>query len=186
MALIDRHAQVGGAGKRVLIRVSKVLRIVNNNKNSQNCAHFVVASDDNGVVSSVLRKPRRHKVKRILDDIVIPGSAIETDCHSTHEMMGAYGAKPPLAIFNPNSSCEIPNQTKQNHGFMQYVNLSFHNQYRGVNLENSWLYAKEYQFKYNRRKRSAETFWDLISEFPLFNCGELVRVEQKNLLAICS
>jgi hypothetical protein len=69
---------------------------------------------------------------------------------------------------------------------MQYLNLSFSNQFRGVSLENAWLYFKEYEFRYNRRSRSADTFKDLISGFPSFDDRSLQQIKAANFIQASS
>lgn len=65
---------------------------------------------------------------------------------------------------------------------MQYFNLSFSNQFRGVTLEKAWLYLKEYEFRYNRRTRSGETFNDVVSGFPRFDQTSIERMRATHFI----
>jgi transposase len=182
MALIDRFATVGGEGQDVLVRIEKILRIVNQKDGSPNCAYLLVVADEKKAIISILQMPRRHRIKRLLDAVKANGSFCYTNCIFTYRSLNAHGQKNPLAHFEPQSSSCKPKQAFLAHGLMQYINLSFHDQFRGVSLENSWLYLKEYQFRYNRRNKSSQTFWNLISEFPNFEKTEIDLLRQKSLM----
>lgn len=182
MALIDRSVTVGGESKPVLVRIEKILRVANEMRNSPNCAYLLIAADEEKAVISALQIQRRLRVRRLLDAMKVSGSPCYTDCMFTFRSLNAYGHKPPLAHFEPQSSYYRPKQANIAHGLMQYINLSFHDQFRGVTLKYLWLYLKEYQFRYNRRNKSYQTFWNLVSEFPHFDASEIDSLRQRSLL----
>jgi hypothetical protein len=51
-------------------------------------------------------------------------------------------------------------------GLSGYFRRPLKYNYRRVDCENLWLYLKEFEFRFNRRRRSEETFWDLVGAFP--------------------
>jgi hypothetical protein len=103
-----------------------------------------------------------------------------TDCYWTHRLLESYGASGPLADFRPAFFFEdapIPDVAK---GFISYFWKSFADQFRGVNLENLWIYLKEYEFRFNRRHRSQTTFWDMIARFPPLGLSDIERLRLAN------
>lgn len=182
MAALDDQIQIGRAGTPVVIRLTKILRVINRQANTQNSAMVLLICDGTRVDSTVIVRPRKKEIHAIVRAKVNPLSHLVTDCHWTLRVVGAYGSARPIAEYVPDFYLGRAGSENQNQGFMQYFNLSFSNQFRGVSLENAWLYLKEYEFRYNRRNRSAETFRDLVSRFPSFDQKNLDRIKARNFI----
>lgn len=182
MAALDENIQVGGAGEPVAIRLTKILRIINSRANTPNSARVLLLCDRHRVNSTVIVRPRQKELRAVIAAKVNPSSRLITDCYWTFRALSNYASARPVAEHVPRFYLDQAGYENLNHGFMQYFNLSFANQFRGVSLENAWLYLKEYEFRYNRRSRSADTFPDLISSFPSFDQNNLERIKADNFV----
>ncbi|MGY6550346.1 MAG: transposase [Erythrobacter sp.] len=182
MAAIDHGILIGNPTKMVMARMFKVLRITNTRPNVQNSAIVLMLTDGKRVNSTVVVKPRQKSLRAIIKSKVHPHSRIGTDCYWTFRTLSNYSSGRPIAEFLPEYYFDRSAEDNQNHGFMQYFNLSFKDQFRGVRLENAWLYLKEYEFRYNRRYRSSETFSDMVSKYPTFCYDRLAQIKAMNFV----
>lgn len=182
MAALEARRPLGTQGGPVVVRLTKVKRIINFQRNKPNAAAVLLLCDRNSVDATVVAQPRQKNLRAVIAAKVNPGSHLITDCHSTFRVLSNYSSGRPIAAFIPDYYGDRPGFEDLNHGFMQYLNLSFADQFRGVSLENAWLYLKEYQFRYNRRNRSADTFKDLVSEFPSFDEQSLKLIKEANFI----
>jgi hypothetical protein len=64
-------------------------------------------------------------------------------------------------------------------GFQSYFLWPFQTHHKYASRAHVWLYLSEFLFRYNRRHRSAQTYWDMISAFPdlTMRSGMLVGTE---------
>lgn len=182
MAALDDRELVGGPGEMVMCRLVKVLRITNRRKNAQNSAMIFLLSDAKRVNATVIIRPRQKSLRRVISSKVVTGSIMGTDCYVTYRSLSNYNSGKAIAQFIPdyfNRDIVKPNLM---HGFMQYFHLSFADQFRNVSVKNSWLYFKEYEFRYNRRHCSSRTFGELTSRFPHFDDGSIARLRARNIV----
>lgn len=184
MAAIDDKTRLGTGGKPVVVRFFKIRRIINPHTNTQNSAMVMVMCDGKSVNSTLVFRPRVKELRPIIRLKINPFSKIITDDYLTFRVLSNYNSGVPVAEFSPDYYHSKPGYENLNHGFMQYFNLSFSNQFRGVNLENAWLYLKEYEFRYNRRNRSAGTFADLVSCFPSFDEDNLALIKARHSILV--
>ena len=182
MGSLDAGSLLGGPGETVVIRLVKVLRITNPLRNVPNRAAVLLLSDLKRVNSTVVVRPRQKNLRTVITAKTHPLSRLVTDCYWTFRALSNYSSGQPIAEHIPDYYNDRPGCENLNHGFMQYVHLSFADQFRGVSLENAWLYFKEYEFRYNRRSHSAETFKDLVSAFPSFDAHSLMRLRAANFI----
>jgi hypothetical protein len=176
MAAIDERCLIGGAGKTVAARLVKILRVTNTRKNVQNSTNVLLLSDATRVRATIISRPSQRSLRAIIDRQVRPRSRLVTDCLWSFRVLKNYSSGRPIAEFIPDYFMDRPPHENLNHGFSQYLNLSFADQYRGVTLDKAWLYIKDYEFRYNRRARSAETFREMTSSFPLLDKKSLCRI----------
>lgn len=176
VAAIDEACLIGGASETVMAKLVKMLRVTNTRRNVQNSATVLLLCDAKRVRATVVSRPSQRCLRAIISKQVRPGSRLVTDCFWSFRVLSNYSSGRPIAAFVPDYFIDRPPQENLNHGFWQYLNLSFANQYRGVTLDKAWLYLKEYEFRYNRRTRSAETFSDMTSCFPLLDQESLRRI----------
>jgi transposase-like protein len=176
MALADAQDNFDKDCKFIAVKIVKLLRVVNTVIQKQNSVKILLISDGKRVNSTIIGKMDQKSLRRVIERKIDPGHRIKTDCYDTYNVLRNYSSGRPISEFLPELFCDKNSVANANHGFMQYVNLSFHDQFRGVNLENAWLYLKEYEYRFNRRCRSADSFADIISYFPEFNSVNLLQV----------
>lgn len=177
MAAIDEQRLLGAAGETVIVRLAKILRIANARKNVQNNATVLLMCDGSRVNSTIIVGPSQKRLRAVIAKKLWPLSLLLNDCYFSFRVLSNYSLKTPIADFAPDYVFEWPPHENFNLGFLQYLNLSFADQFRGVSLDKAWLYLKEYEFRYNRRARSKETFSDLISYFPSLDEESLTRIK---------
>ena len=182
MAQIDRAKTLGQPNQDVMANIVTVRRILNNRKNCANSASILLLSDSARVNSTVLGERQLKNVKEIVKKKVNPDSNLVSDCYWTSRFFSNYGKQRSLVNFTPDYFFKNLHIRNLNHGFMQYFNLSFADQFRGVSLQNAWLYFKEYEFRFNRRDVSETTFWELVNNFPTFEEDQMEQVRNDNFL----
>lgn len=182
LAALDSGERLGTPGDAVTAGMFKVLRISNTTRNSQNSVHFFVLADNSRVDVTVVTKPRQKNLRSVIEQKVNYGTSILTNCYATFRILSNYESGKPISEFIPDLYDQDLHRQNSIHGFMQYFNMSFPDRFRGVTREKSWLYAKEYEFRYNRRITSADTFHDMISRFPIFNNSETDAVKRKSYI----
>jgi transposase len=182
MAALDEGQLLGGVGETVMIRLTTVLRISNPCKHVRNSAKVLMLSDSRRVNSTVVVRPRQQSLRAVIGRKVDPRSHLVTDCYWTFRVLENYSSGNPIAAFVPQHFSDRPAHENLNHGFLQYLNMSFADQFTGVTLEKSWLYFKEYEFRYNRRSRSAQTFWDMVTSFPEISQEAIDQMRSRHLV----
>lgn len=183
MAAIDEQHQVGAAGEPVIVRLVKIRRVTNTRRNVQNSATIFLICGRARVDAMIIVRPSQKLLRAVIGAKVQPLSRVITDCYWSFRVLSNYSSGVPIAEFVPDYFLYRPPTENLNHGFMQYLNLSISDQFRGISLEKAWLYLKEYEFRYNRRTRSAETFRDMTSGFPSLSENDLARLRAASFVA---
>lgn len=183
LAVLDEGQLLGRKDRPVCVRLVKLLRVVNKTKGSQNSVQILLMSDGSRVEATPVIYPRAQNLRPHISAKVVIGSRIITDCFWTFRTLTNYGGQKSWLEFDPDHYATSHASENMNHGYFQYLNLSFADTFRGVALDNIWLYLKEYEFRYNRRNRSAETFWDMVSQFPRLDTASIERVKQASFIA---
>ncbi|MFO6446968.1 hypothetical protein ACLBKU_07450 [Erythrobacter sp. NE805] len=179
LAALDAGQRLGSAGGVVTTRLTKIRRIVNDRANKQNAAMVLVICDGSRVDCTIVAQPRTRQLRKVVALKCHRQSKIVTDCFVTFKALSNYGSNKPIAEFSP--SFERRSETERSvHGFLQYLNLSFADQFKGVQLDHAWQYFKEYEFRYNRRHRSGSIFWDMVARFPPLGPAQVTALEQRN------
>lgn len=182
LAALDDPKGIGGKHQPVTVNVYTVLRIVNKRRNARNVAHAFVLADAQRVCAFVVRHLKARKLHAAIAQKVLPGSRCVTDCQWTRSLLSSYGNQRPNVDFQSPEALTSCNPDISAAGFMQYMRLAYKDQFRGISIENSWLYFKEFEFRYNRRIRSQETYWDILAEFPRLTSTTEQRLRSRNLL----
>ncbi|MBD2843550.1 transposase [Erythrobacter sp. KMU-140] len=181
LAALDAKVRLGHASRPVLCRVITSRRIQNNQRNTRNIARILIFADGTSIRTSVIFRPKRSDILALIKSNIVDGALLFTDCYWTSRTLSAYGTAKPLAHHVPNGLEHLHFHGDPISGFASYFRQSFFDQYRGVTLEKFWLYLKEYEFRFNRRRTSSATFWDMISEFP-----DLADRDRRQLKDSCS
>lgn len=145
------------------------LEIINNVRTGphhRDIANILLAAAGQRVEVAVIDEVRRHTVKRTMSDLMPGQKEILTTCYRTSRVFAAYGARKPLATFTPCHFIDHLEEVDTISGFMSYFLWPFRTNHRHVSHAHLWLYLKEFQFRYNRRHRSRDTYWDMVSAFP--------------------
>lgn len=180
LAAIDENEKVGGQGKVVMARVETLRRVVNKTKNSPNKARIIVLADDRKALSTVISKPSTTDISSLIQRKVYEDSRLVTDCYATWRLFSNYGANRPLVIHQPTFFLDNPLMPDVAKGFVSYFWKSFIDQFRGVNIEYLWRYLKEYEFRFNRRSHSQDTYWQMLSQFPSLTPHDIQRLTMAN------
>lgn len=133
---------------------------------SQNTANVLFVASQSRIDCAVVTDPRRHSLRSAIARLMPGERNLITTCHRTAKILSAYGLRKPLAKFMPTFYLDHPNERDLISGFLSYFLVPFKTHHKHASRENFWLYLKEFQFRYNRRHRSGETYWDMVSTFP--------------------
>lgn len=179
MAAIDTPKKVGGVGKEVIVRLAKFEGISINNREGLNIASGFFVADETCVLSTVIGKARRPVLRQTIERKVAEGSVMRTDCSWTYSRLTSAGTRGSAVELVPSYMIDDPNRPDTIRSFMNYLRRPMRNNYRRVDRSHLWMYLKEFEFRYNRRKCSHTTFWDLIEIFPPIST-ELVQWNMSN------
>ena len=166
LAAVDLRRALGAPGEYLEVRVEPVRGATLPMSNRTTPASVLFIEAQGRVDSIVLDTTRRYRIRRLLLDRVRPGARVFTTCHSSWRMIHNY--RSPLS-----SSIEFMRRRPCNEsrpdgitGLLSSFRRGLRAQHQAVELQNLWLYLKEYEFRYNRRMRSQETLWDMLASFP--------------------
>lgn len=164
MASVEQSENLAFGSEPVQVRLEAVHH-VRSSTPQQKSVNVLIAADSERIDTFVIENPRRHTLLAALR-IRPYEHELFTTCYRTARVFSAYGLRRPAADFNPAYFLDNPQRADYPHGFLSYFLCPFQNNHKSVSREHLWLYLKEFQFRYNRRFRSGDTYWDLISNFP--------------------
>ncbi|NCP12694.1 MAG: hypothetical protein GW858_00850 [Sphingomonadales bacterium] len=180
MAALDDSAILGGHDRPVFVRLEKVSPIVRQTKGKHAYARVMIANDGSAVRTVVITKSNPNFVRDALRSKAHPDSPIVTDCTSTFGLLSDSTSKWKIR-YHPRILELYPELWQQNYGFLKYFLLMLRTQHKGVSHHRLWLYLKEAEFRYSRRQRSHETFWDLVAQFPILTPERKRGLERRNI-----
>ena len=176
MAGIDAERCIGQPDELYEVRIEFLAGVRTTRYPTRGSARAVLLGDHTGVQATLIGKPRRHILRSIMADKTIPGARAVTTCKYTHAILSEYDTRRPcaelVAEFKPPELAGV----NPINSFLNYFRRPMRSTHRRVDYENLWKYLKEFEFRFNRRPRSHETFLDLISHFPDLSparCDEL-------------
>ena len=165
MAAIDENRMLGGQDEPVFIRLETIRPVIRRAKGKHGSARILIANDGSSVKAVVIAQSTPKHVREALSVKANPNSHILTDCLRTLNLLDDRSSKRRVS-YQPFIPSALSDLQKQNYGFLRYFQLMFRTQHKGVSHHKLWLYLKEAEFRYSRRNRSHETFWDLVGQFP--------------------
>lgn len=174
MAALERLSAIAAPGQDVEVRVETLHR-VRSGTTSPNVASVLFAAKSGKIDCEVLSACRQHLARPAISKMVPGHGELRTTCDRTARLLSAYGARAPLASYMPCYFVDHPGEVDAIKGFLSYFLWPFQNHYKHASHEHLWLYLKEFQFRYNRRHRSADTYWDMISAFPVLDQVEAAK-----------
>jgi len=166
MAEIERITPLASEGQDLEVRVES-LRRVRSGTSGLNRATVLFAARDGKIDCEVISACRQHIALEAVASIVPSHGKLRTTCYRTARLFSAYGARRPRAEFVPCYFVDHPDQVDAIKGFQSYFLWPFQTHHKHASQQHLWLYLKEFQFRYNRRHRSADTYWDMVSAFPV-------------------
>lgn len=166
MAALERATRHPAPGVQVHVRLETLHR-VRSSTSQRHTANVLFAATQERLDCTVVSAPRRHSVRAAVLDLMPGHGTLLTSCYRTSRVMAAYGGRHPLASFVPTYFLDHDEQIDRITGFLSYFREPFNNLYKHVSREHLWLYLKEFQFRYNRRHRSRDTYWDMVGAFPV-------------------
>ncbi len=165
MAEIERAVPIAGPNQDIDVRVESIRRVRSGSTGS-NRATILFAARDAKVDCEVISACRRHIALKAVARMAPDHGALRTTCHQTARLFCAYGARVPRAEYVPCYYLDHPDEVDAIKGFQSYFLWPFQTHHKHASRAHVWLYLKEFQFRYNRRHRSAETYWDMVNVFP--------------------
>ncbi len=128
----------------------------------------------------VVGRARRSLLASILREKVEQGVKIETECLATYRVLSDHDRRPAIAEYRPDTYQAYLNYRSTIGKFWSFANRAISTTYRHVDRRYLWKYLKEFEFRFNRRDRSEETYWDMVSTFPLFSDANLLSAMRAN------
>lgn len=180
MAAIDRHKYIGTFGEQVFVRVLNIKRLRVQGKKGKKRANVLAIADDKNILNTVIEQVRRAPISAILDEKIAVKAEVCTDCYETYRILSAYGSRPEKARFLP---FWAPNRKSQSDTIASYwatTSRSLSSTHKHLDRFHLWKYLKEFEFRYNRRWKSDQVFWDLVSSFPRLDCQYVEELRQWN------
>lgn len=180
MAAIDQQKCIGVFGEQVFVRVMKVKRLRVSGKKGTNRSNVLAIADDKRILNTVIGQARRTPISAILDEKIVKGAEVCTDCYETYRILSAYGSRPEKARFLPfwDTGRKMQNDTITS--FWTTSSRAFASTHKHLNRSHLWKYLKEFEFRYNRRWESEQIFWNLVSDFPRLDAQSVENLRQWN------
>lgn len=167
MALLEGQRSIGGPGVYVHIDEALFRGIIGGNPRNRQIIFGMATKDC--VVSFAIENRKAVTLLPLIQKYVHPESIIVTDSHRSYARLARLGWRHEIvnhAKFlwvNENGIGQSQIETYWGH-----LKRSFRATHLHIDQKNIWKYIQEFNFRYNRRHRSGEIFWDMISCFPPF------------------
>ncbi len=168
LAALDAEKKVGAPGLCVEIRIEELSGVRTRGYPSRGVARAVIIGDGHDVQTTLIGRARRHTLRAVIADKLVPDAVPVTTCEYTHRVLTEFGTRPTDVSLVP----QLPMPGSRGNpitGFLTYFRRPMRNVYRRVDYRNLWKYLKEFEFRFNRRSRSHETFPDMVGAFPLLS-----------------
>lgn len=165
MATQERRSAADVEGEIIHARLEIIDR-VRTGPYRPNASNVLFVASSDRVDCRVMGRAERHTVRAAINDLMPHHGPLLTTCRRTANVLAAYGLRRPLAEYAPDFFADHPEQKDIITGFLSYFIWPFRNHHKHASREYLWLYLKEFQFRYNRRDKSYETYWDMIGSFP--------------------
>lgn len=171
MSELGRMTPIASPGQDIEVRVEN-LRRVRSGTSGQNRANILFAARDGKVDCQVIGSSRQRFALQAVAKMVPGHGDLRTTCYRTHRLFSDYGSRPPRATMLPCYFTDHPQESDAIKGFLSYFLWPFQTHHKYASRTHLWLYLGEFLFRYNRRNRSAQTYWDMISAFPDLTIGD--------------
>lgn len=166
LAALERMTPIATPGQTVEVRVENLYRI-RSDTSGHNRANVLLAARNGRVACQVIGVSRHRSVYKAIATMVPGHGDLHTTCYRTARLFSDYGSRLPHAHYLPTYYIDHPNEIDAIKGFMSYFLWQLQTHHKYVSHSYLWLYLSEFQFRYNRRNHSAQTYWDMIGAFPI-------------------
>jgi hypothetical protein len=165
MSEIERIAPVASAGLDIEVKVESLHR-VRSGTSAHNRANVLFVAREGKVACEVIGSSRHRFAFKAVAKLVPGHGDLRTTCDRTARLFSDYGSGRPRAVYLPCYYLDHPEELDAIKGFLSYFLWPFQTHHKYASRAHLWLYLGEFVFRYNRRHRSAQTFWDMIGAFP--------------------
>lgn len=163
---IERMTPIAPPGMDIEVRAENLHR-VRSGTSAHNRANVLFAACNGQVSCAVFGSSRQRFALQAVAKMVPGHGVLRTTCYRTARLFSDYGSRDPRATYVPCYHMEHPEERDAIKGFLSYFLWPFQTHHKYASRAHLWLYLGEFLFRYNRRYRSAQTFWDMISVFPV-------------------
>ena len=169
MADVDGEAPLGGAGEFVEIDETVVGGVVNGKGNGyRGNKTVVIGMMERGgeLITKVIPDIRRSTVWPVIQEHVVRGSTIATDELKSYRSISVKGYRH-VTVSHRDNQYVGPNGagTNQIESFWRHLKCSIQGTHVSVSGKYLARYAKEFEYRFNRRDDAASMFPELISTF---------------------
>lgn len=167
IALLEGVRRVGGPGQLVYVDEALMRGIRTEGLRGKGRAIILGMTDGRTVTTAIIPNRRTATLVKVIKERVIAGSIIVTDSLASYKRLTDHGWS--RSIVNHAQNIYVneegisQSRIEAYWGVLKRVHRAT---YLHVARKNLWKYVNEFNFRYNRRHRSHETFWDMISMFP--------------------
>ena len=165
MAIMERPRQIGGPGQYVHIDEAQLRGVIG--ENPKHRAIVLGMATKTYLISFPIPDRRAATIIPIIQKYVRSGSIIVTDSHRSYRKIENLGWD--HEVVNHASFFWISENgvsQSQIETYWGHLKRALRGTHIHIAHKNLWKYLQEFNFRYNRRHRSHEIFWDLISSFP--------------------
>lgn len=167
LAALDHVPVVGGPGDTVHIRLERPRRIFMPGGKRRKTAQLLCMAVGRSVRTIVTDIARPYRLRVLVGTRIHPDAKVVTDCYQTLRVVSSYRDYHRLA-YDPSYLVDAEHRYDAITAFMQSFGRGVKVQHRCLPMPSMWLFLKEYEFRFNRRHRSHETFGDMLAAFPSF------------------
>lgn len=173
---LERMNPFASTGMDIEVRVENLHR-VRSGTSAHNRANVLFAARDGKVACQILSLSRQRIALQAVAKMVPGHGDLRTTCDRTARLFSDYGSRRPRASYLPCYYMDHPEELDAIKGFLSYFLWPFQTHHKYASRAHLWLYLGEFLFRYNRRNRSAQTYWDMISAFPDLTNGHGMPVD---------
>jgi hypothetical protein len=166
LAALNFEPLIGSPGQDVHVRLER-LRGAYSMDSRRNLAQVLLVAAGETISAIVIDPARPFRLKGHLAARVHHQATMITNCHHTARIVAGY---PPDKFrrlqFTPTYFLDNPDEYDVIAGFLASFRRRLRTQHQHVAIKHLWLYLAEAIFRFNRRLRSSDIFWDMVSAFP--------------------
>lgn len=169
MALVEGVRQIGGPGQHVYVDEALLRGVTTPGRKGSGRAIVMGMSDGEAVATAIIPDRRTETLLEVIHRRVRPGSILVTDGFSSYRRLDQLGWE--RSVVNHSQNIYVNHEGYSQAAIESYwgaLKRMMRSSHLHVSRLNLWKYLGEFNFRYSRRNRSHETFWDVLDSFPTF------------------